>query len=173
MQAPLLFHCPLAKYLDGHYWMWMLPVLFLNCGSTWKVEVTLFSFSCMRGRLELFVFIFHLESYSCPVMLLFETQLSSDSPFWNTAVQWCSFSKHSCPMMLLFESQLSSDAPFWNTAVQWRSFLKHSCPVMLLFEIQLYSDVPLWNTAVQWLSLIHIWRCRRAAACRSRWSPYH
>ena len=23
------------------------------------------------------------------------------------------------------------------------------------------------------LSLIHIWRCRRAAACRSRWSPYH
>ena len=23
------------------------------------------------------------------------------------------------------------------------------------------------------LSLIHIWRCRRAAACISRWSPYH
>ena len=25
----------------------------------------------------------------------------------------------------------------------------------------------------QCLSLIHIWRCRRCALCRSRWSPYH
>ena len=25
----------------------------------------------------------------------------------------------------------------------------------------------------QSLSLIHIWRCRRYAVCRSRWSPYH
>ena len=24
-----------------------------------------------------------------------------------------------------------------------------------------------------YLSLIHIWRCRRSYACRSRWSPYH
>ena len=27
--------------------------------------------------------------------------------------------------------------------------------------------------APQTLSLIHIWRCRRSYACRSRWSPYH
>ena len=27
--------------------------------------------------------------------------------------------------------------------------------------------------SVQSLSLIHIWRCRRNSACRSRWSPYH
>ena len=26
---------------------------------------------------------------------------------------------------------------------------------------------------VRLLSLIHIWRCRRSYACRSRWSPYH
>ena len=26
---------------------------------------------------------------------------------------------------------------------------------------------------VIYLSLIHIWRCRRNSACRSRWSPYH
>ena len=25
----------------------------------------------------------------------------------------------------------------------------------------------------KFLSLIHIWRCRRYAVCRSRWSPYH
>ena len=29
-----------------------------------------------------------------------------------------------------------------------------------------------WPPA-EWLSLIHIWRCRRSYACRSRWSPYH
>ena len=28
------------------------------------------------------------------------------------------------------------------------------------------------STVVE-LSLIHIWRCRRYAVCRSRWSPYH
>ena len=27
--------------------------------------------------------------------------------------------------------------------------------------------------SVDILSLIHIWRCRRSYACRSRWSPYH
>ena len=38
-----------------------------------------------------------------------------------------------------------------------------------------------WQNLIQWciralyipLSLIHIWRCRRSYACRSRWSPYH
>ena len=29
------------------------------------------------------------------------------------------------------------------------------------------------NPVFQSLSLIHIWRCRRSYACRSRWSPYH
>ena len=29
-----------------------------------------------------------------------------------------------------------------------------------------------YNTGLH-LSLIHIWRCRRGAECRSRWSPYH
>ena len=29
-----------------------------------------------------------------------------------------------------------------------------------------------WTNAYA-LSLIHIWRCRRYAVCRSRWSPYH
>ena len=31
----------------------------------------------------------------------------------------------------------------------------------------------LYNSSVKDLSLIHIWRCRRYAVCRSRWSPYH
>ena len=29
------------------------------------------------------------------------------------------------------------------------------------------------STSTGTLSLIHIWRCRRSYACRSRWSPYH
>ena len=36
-----------------------------------------------------------------------------------------------------------------------------SCRVVLQILIYIY------------LSLIHIWRCRRSYACRSRWSPYH
>ena len=34
-----------------------------------------------------------------------------------------------------------------------------------------YSDNDL--LLMEYLSLIHIWRCRRSYACRSRWSPYH
>ena len=36
------------------------------------------------------------------------------------------------------------------------------------------SPLPTGNMLSVWkLSLIHIWRCRRSYACRSRWSPYH
>ena len=38
------------------------------------------------------------------------------------------------------------------------------------------KTLTLLRTFKQWvleLSLIHIWRCRRYAVCRSRWSPYH
>ena len=31
----------------------------------------------------------------------------------------------------------------------------------------------MFNKMLHTLSLIHIWRCRRASQCRSRWSPYH
>ena len=30
-----------------------------------------------------------------------------------------------------------------------------------------------YSWTIKCLSLIHIWRCRRSYACRSRWSPYH
>ena len=35
------------------------------------------------------------------------------------------------------------------------------------------DDLPILRKGVEALSLIHIWRCRRLDACRSRWSPYH
>ena len=34
-------------------------------------------------------------------------------------------------------------------------------------------DIVILCSAPECLSLIHIWRCRRYAVCRSRWSPYH
>ena len=44
-------------------------------------------------------------------------------------------------------------------------------PTLLPFNVNRFW----WNlvTRTLFLSLIHIWRCRRSYACRSRWSPYH
>ena len=50
-----------------------------------------------------------------------------------------------------------------------RQRLKWSRSSTLLSElISLLKKIP-----SIYLSLIHIWRCRRSYACRSRWSPYH
>ena len=38
---------------------------------------------------------------------------------------------------------------------------------------KLLADFKKHNSLHLSLSLIHIWRCRRYAVCRSRWSPYH
>ena len=45
----------------------------------------------------------------------------------------------------------------------------------LFISAQLSTDAvsALRKVRVLILSLIHIWRCRRASMCRSRWSPYH
>ena len=49
-----------------------------------------------------------------------------------------------------------------------------SCPSSVSMRSMVRSQAtcrPSW--APHRLSLIHIWRCRRYAVCRSRWSPYH
>ena len=50
------------------------------------------------------------------------------------------------------------------------SWLCKKCNLMQYF-LQRYIKVSAVH--VYFLSLIHIWRCRRSYACRSRWSPYH
>ena len=40
------------------------------------------------------------------------------------------------------------------------------------FKPGIHASAVIDKTAII-LSLIHIWRCRRSYACRSRWSPYH
>ena len=46
------------------------------------------------------------------------------------------------------------------------------CLMMTSTNLALSQGTPLAFALVS-LSLIHIWRCRRSYACRSRWSPYH
>ena len=51
------------------------------------------------------------------------------------------------------------------------------CPLCLDVLLQTLHLCPPSVKVICWsiykLSLIHIWRCRRYAVCRSRWSPYH
>ena len=52
---------------------------------------------------------------------------------------------------------------------------KRYCTVKLKGMISYISTFlnSLKHDGILYLSLIHIWRCRRYAVCRSRWSPYH
>ena len=52
----------------------------------------------------------------------------------------------------------------WNVVVS----AQHAC---VRSQITVYHGIHYCAPAT--LSLIHIWRCRRYAVCRSRWSPYH
>ena len=62
----------------------------------------------------------------------------------------------------------------------WSSY-RTSLQLLFCFHFMLLhnpQDLNLEEWAVEphsihCLSLIHIWRCRRSYACRSRWSPYH
>ena len=57
-----------------------------------------------------------------------------------------------------------------NTSRQFNVFFMFINMSVLLISIENKSTF--FSTVIT-LSLIHIWRCRRYAVCRSRWSPYH
>ena len=65
--------------------------------------------------------------------------------------------------------------------VLWNMSQKHVCyllknicmPKVFVFVFAKVKKKKMLPKKHTHLSLIHIWRCRRAAACRSRWSPYH
>ena len=46
---------------------------------------------------------------------------------------------------------------------------------MYTWKENFWTTISVWTfkSSIKTLSLIHIWRCRRPAMCRSRWSPYH
>ena len=61
---------------------------------------------------------------------------------------------------------------FWS--LHWLKITE--CIEYKLLSPTKFSQPPNLNICITWsqfLSLIHIWRCRRSYACRSRWSPYH
>ena len=53
---------------------------------------------------------------------------------------------------------------------QWLDFGHKSVTVSDFRNSTILKHYHQW---IYMLSLIHIWRCRRSYACRSRWSPYH
>ena len=80
-------------------------------------------------------------------------------------------------------NNLLTTADMYRVAPKWRNFLY----AFTLWDINQFTKSfdcqnlkKICNNAItknltthQVLSLIHIWRCRRSYACRSRWSPYH
>ena len=75
-------------------------------------------------------------------------------------------------------SQLSSNFTKRKQATHYwpvTDTVRHRC-LSLLYEWprdQILSSKKRDVVVTGELSLIHIWRCRRSYACRSRWSPYH
>ena len=64
-------------------------------------------------------------------------------------------------------------SPAWKSMLHesLRNFALARSPETARFSGRL--EHPMYILSVLGLSLIHIWRCRRYAVCRSRWSPYH
>ena len=70
------------------------------------------------------------------------------------------------PLLNFFECWMLNDfSPYKNFWTFNLELLNLNCWLRFLHSAALQSK---WQ-----LSLIHIWRCRRSYACRSRWSPYH
>ena len=59
-----------------------------------------------------------------------------------------------------------------RSKIIWNIWTKTSGTFCGQCNLRLLSTKVLQGS-VATLSLIHIWRCRRSYACRSRWSPYH
>ena len=68
--------------------------------------------------------------------------------------------------------KIYNSARFYHTSTKksasLSSLYKH---LSRLWNFKTPTSVCRWPASA--LSLIHIWRCRRSYACRSRWSPYH
>ena len=82
--------------------------------------------------------------------------------------------------------EIFTDWLFYVTsAAWWKTVLNKTSSDILIWGLSKCTMRLLQHTSLMWtsgsqhflpplsLSLIHIWRCRRLDACRSRWSPYH
>ena len=82
---------------------------------------------------------------------------------------------------LAFSTPAFSVPPFCSNSTASRRTPIHQVSLLSHARIDVYDNDDndndnAWQRGPLWphsLSLIHIWRCRRSYACRSRWSPYH
>ena len=88
----------------------------------------------------------------------FKCQPNPDQYLLVAWIEWlCVFLLSSVALLINWEQLALSIACNWLS-------------VICITQLDNYHGVPLTQVL---LSLIHIWRCRRAVTCRSRWSPYH
>ena len=75
-------------------------------------------------------------------------------------------------LLLLFSWLSCSSVTFANNSIGLASL---KLEWQQRYKIHLTMTICFWSSPYTptHLSLIHIWRCRRLNACRSRWSPYH
>ena len=73
-------------------------------------------------------------------------------------------------LSLLCMSRAACDDPLFGGVLHIWWIMLHFCCQMRLSTKILDRNT---DSRTIYLSLIHIWRCRRSYACRSRWSPYH
>mgnify|MGYP003691807323 CR=1 FL=1 len=73
---------------------------------------------------------------------------------------WCN------SVLATFDDLISKDFRIvtFNMFLFWTLCIDQPAPKFWNYRLVLIASL---------LSLIHIWRCRRYAVCRSRWSPYH
>ena len=124
--------------------------------------------------------IWRIERYVCFWPLWFSKPTISCTVITFSLVHVCFSLPVSCLWSVLHVSQISVDniPTLFAIAVHFSKFCQYSLetvffePVQVLY--QSFVSTAKWHiTSPVYLSLIHIWRCRRSYACRSRWSPYH
>ena len=111
--------------------------------------------SCVRF---VFVFLFRIIGV--------KPRRLSDMPGFDTEINWI-YSGFYCREY--FEINFSDTQKGLTVSCGCATISPYK-DILLLRFTNMYTFILPWR---QNLSLIHIWRCRRSYACRSRWSPYH
>ena len=137
------------NFLFGHAWYIIYDLFF-------ELKRMEFNF---KEHLVLFLILLHL----CQIAIV--SWNNKDLAWWS---QSCEDS--SASLGLLQPANTSSNYGT-STILFISEFLFRLELSAMMFSIIISSHfMVIWKGS---LSLIHIWRCRRYAVCRSRWSPYH
>ena len=135
-----------------------------NFITTWSLFV---KFWQHKARLSLFLLHFSL-SVNLEQLWHFEIVLEQSS--WHVTNRSLIIKGY------LYDGTLKPCISMMRGRIDLRFVLKWRSEVVLSFPnfLEASGNSPeLWDKVNYPLSLIHIWRCRRYAVCRSRWSPYH